>query len=75
MMMNRRGWPHLGHHFSPLSSLSYHTPFFFRLPPFDREGLVWGYAHGSNTVGGPVDDWRVDLASPPIGKLDHQPRP
>jgi len=26
--------------------------------------LSLGYAHGSNTVGGPVDDWRVGLASP-----------
>ncbi len=42
---------------------------------FTEESFVWGDAHGSNTVGGPVDDWRVGLASPPIGKLDHQPRP
>ncbi len=28
-----------------------------------------------NAVGGPVDDWRVSLPSPPIGKLDHQPGP
>ena len=45
------------------------------LKVFTEESLVWGYAHSSNTVGGPVDDWGVGLASPPIGKLDHQPRP
>jgi SAM-dependent methyltransferase len=48
----------------------------FPLSSYSRKSpLVWGYAHGSNTVGGPVDVWRVGLASPPIGKLDHKPRP
>ena len=68
------------HLFSPLMYCSIDGPCLIVLTP-ERDNeespfpLVWGDAHGSNTVGGPVDDWRVGLASPPIGKLDHQPRP
>jgi hypothetical protein len=41
---------------------------------FPNKLFVWEDAHGSTTVGGPIDDGRVGLAPPPIGKLDHQPR-
>jgi hypothetical protein len=37
--------------------------------------VLLGCANGTNTVDGPVDDWRVGLASPPIGELDHEPWP